>query len=267
MLFFSLVIQAFLSLSLHPVSVWSCFLGLLSFRSAVVPGSLITLRYLLLRHLVTGPVWSQGFLYLSMLGCQCPSVVLCHLPSVRRSSLGYSPTRSLSLLRLFGPFLGALLSAPSSFSISGLLSARLFDLSPCLLGFSFLLVVGSCLLSTVGRLVSPAASRLWLPSVTQGSSSPGFPCSVPSGCLFGSLPSSPVPPVSLPPGGCHLPWVSASTTCVLAFSSGTCFPGVVCSTVCLQSRSHLRCLSSVFSCSIFGWMNGVKRPLNDRGWM
>ena len=38
MLFFSLVFQASLPVSLHPVSVWSCFLGLLSFRSAVVPG-------------------------------------------------------------------------------------------------------------------------------------------------------------------------------------------------------------------------------------
>ena len=150
-LFFSLVLRAFLSVSLHPVSVWSCFLGLLSFRSAVVPGSLIPLRCLPFRRLVSGPVWSQGFLYLSALGPQYPSVVLRRLPSVRRSSLGYGPTRSLSLLHLFGPFLGALLSAPSSFSTSGLLSARPFGLSTCPLGFSFLLVVSSCLLSTVGR--------------------------------------------------------------------------------------------------------------------
>ena len=106
--------------------------------SAVVPGSLITLWYLPLRRLVTGPVWSQGFLYLSTLGPQCPSVVVRRLPSVRRSSFGYGPPRSLSLLRLFGPCLGALLLAPSSFSTCGLLSARPFGLSPSPLGFSFL---------------------------------------------------------------------------------------------------------------------------------
>ena len=64
--------------------------------------------------------------------------------------------------------------------------------------------------------------------------------------LFGSLPSflscsSGV----LRPGGCSFPWVSSSTTCVLAYSSGDGFPGVVCSVVCLQSRSHLRCRGSV----------------------
>ena len=169
-----------MSVSLHPVSVWSCFLGLLSFRSAVVPGSLVPLRYFPLRRLVTGPVWSRGFLYLITLGPQCPSVVLRRLPSVRRSSLGYGPTRSLSLLRLFGPFLGALLSAPSSFSTSGLLSARPFGLSPCPLGFSFLLVVSYSLLSPVGFSSGSTA----LASLRgQGSSSPGCPCSVPSGCL------------------------------------------------------------------------------------
>ena len=64
--------------------------------------------------------------------------------------------------------------------------------------------------------------------------------------LFGSLPSSPVTPVSLRPGGCLFPWVSASTTCGLAYSSGACFPGVVCSVVCFRSCSHLRCHGSVF---------------------
>ena len=64
--------------------------------------------------------------------------------------------------------------------------------------------------------------------------------------LFSSLPSSPVPPVSLRPGDCLLPWVSTSATCVLASSSGACFPGVVCSVVYLRPRSHLRCLGSVF---------------------
>ena len=66
-LLFSLVLQAFLSVSLLLVSVWRCFLGLLSFRLAVVPGSLIPLRCLPFRRLVPGPVWSQGFLYLSTL--------------------------------------------------------------------------------------------------------------------------------------------------------------------------------------------------------
>ena len=50
----------------------------------------------------------------------------------------------------------------------------------------------------------------------------------------------------LRPGGCVFPWVSASTTCVLAYSSGACFLGVVCSFVCLRSHSHLRCCGSVF---------------------
>ena len=88
-----------------------------------------------------------------------------------------------------------------------------------------------------------------LPSLRgQECSSPGCPCSVPSGCLCSApfLPSSPVPPVSLRPGGCSFPWVYFSTTCVLASSSGAGFPGVVCSVVCLQSHSHLRCRSSVF---------------------
>ena len=58
---------------------------------AVVPGSLIPLRCLTFRHLVTVPVWSQGFLYLSRLSPPYPSVVLRCLPSVRRPSLGYGP--------------------------------------------------------------------------------------------------------------------------------------------------------------------------------
>ena len=144
----------------------------------MVPGSLVPLRYLPLRLLVPvpsgwGPVWSRGFLYLSKLGPQCPSVVL-H----RRPSLGYGPTRSLSLLRLFGPFLGVLLSAPSSFSTSGLLSARPFGLS---LFFS----AGSELLPSLPvRSVGFSSGCTALASLRgQGSSSPGCPCSVPSGCL------------------------------------------------------------------------------------
>ena len=54
------------------------------------------------------------------------------------------------------------------FSPSGLLSARPFILLPCPLGFSFLLVVCSCLLSPVGRLVSPGSPRLWRPSMVRG---------------------------------------------------------------------------------------------------
>ena len=64
--------------------------------------------------------------------------------------------------------------------------------------------------------------------------------------LFGSLPSCSVPQVSLPPGGCLLPWVSASAMCVLASSSGARFPWVGCSVVCLRSRSPPCCLGSVF---------------------
>ena len=54
------------------------------------------------------------------------------------------------------------------FSSSGLLSVRPFVLSPCPLGFSFLLVVCSCLLSPVGRFVSPGSPRFWCPSVVRG---------------------------------------------------------------------------------------------------
>ena len=182
MLFFSLVLQAFLSVSLHPVSVWSCFLGLLSFRSAVGPGSLIPFRCLPFRCLVTGPVWSQGFFYLSMLGPQHPSVVLRCLPSVRRSYLGYGPTCSLSVLRLFGPFLEALLSAPSSLSASGPL------------GSPFQSVAVSCgLLFSAGSEFLPSLHD-WSVGFSRGfaalaslrghgSSSPGCPCSMPLGCL------------------------------------------------------------------------------------
>ena len=85
------------------------------------------------------------------------------------------------------------------FSPSGLLSARPFVLSPCPLGFSFLLMVCSCLLSPVGRLVSPGAPRLWRPSVVRGA----LPLVVLVLCLrFVSvrLPSSPAPSVFFPLG-------------------------------------------------------------------
>ena len=81
----------------------------------------------------------------------------------------------------------------------------------------------------------------------QGGSSPGCPCSMPSGCLC----SAPFLPLLFLRCLCGLvvvffPWVSSSTTCVLTYSSGACFPGVVCSVVCLRSRSHLCCRGSVF---------------------
>ena len=213
----------------------------------MVPGSLITLRYLPLHRLVTGPVWSQGFLYLSPMGPQCPSVVVRRLPSVRRSSLGCGPPRSLSLLRLFGLCLGALLSAPSSFSTCGLLSARPFGLSLSPLGFFF--SAGNGFLPSLhGRSVAFSSCSTALAYLRgPGESFPelflfcafGLP-------LFGSLPSCPVPQVSLPPGGCLLPWIGASAMCALASSSGARFPGVLCSVVCLRSRSPLCCLSSGF---------------------
>ena len=45
--------------------VLELFSRLLVLSPAVVPGSLIPLRCLMFRSLVTVPVWSQGFLYLS----------------------------------------------------------------------------------------------------------------------------------------------------------------------------------------------------------
>ena len=205
MLFFSLVLQAFLSVSLHPVLVWSCFLGLLSFWSAVVPGSLIPLRCLPFRRLVTGPVWSQGFLYLSTLGPQYPSVVLRRLPSVRRSSLGYGPTRFLSLLRLFGPFLGVLLSRFPPFRL--LVSSRL-ALSVCRRVLWASLSAGSVFLPSLhGWPVGFSRGSTALASLRgQGGLFPRLSLFYAFGlCLFGYLPSSPVPPVSLRPGGCLFP--------------------------------------------------------------
>ena len=92
-------------------------------------------------------------------------MVLRRLPFVCRPSLGYGPTRSLSLLCLFGLFLGVLLSALPPFSPSGLLSAHPFVLSTGPLGFSFLLVVCTAFSP---RLVSPGAPQLWHPSVVWG---------------------------------------------------------------------------------------------------
>ena len=96
------------------------------------------------------------------------SVVLRRLPTVRWPSLDYGLTRSLSLLRLFGPFLGALLSELSSFFTFWSPLGSPFRSVVLSLGFSFLLVVCSCLLSAVDRLFSSGSPRLWRPSVVRG---------------------------------------------------------------------------------------------------
>ena len=186
-------------------------------------------------------------MYLSTMGPQCPSVVVCRLPSVRRSSLGCGPPRFLSLLRLFGPCLGALLSAPSSFSTCGLLSARPFSLPPSPL-FLFFSAGNGFLPSLHGRSVVFSSGFMALAYLRgPGELFPGLSLFCAFGLpLFGSLPSCPVPQVSLLPSGCLLPWVGASSMFVLASSSGARFPGVVCSVVCLRSRSPLCCLGSIF---------------------
>ena len=151
---FALVLQAFLSVGLQPVSVWSCFLGLLSFRQRWFP----VLSY---------PCGVSRFAALSLF-LSVPGILVAWLVA---SSLPFggappSPFCSLAFSWLWSdPFsfsspslrsvLVALLSALSSFfafwSPLG---------SPFPLGFSFLRVVCSCLLSPVGRLVSPGSPRL-----------------------------------------------------------------------------------------------------------
>ena len=213
----------------------------------MVPGSLITLRYLPLRCLVPGPLWLQGFWYLRTLGPQCPSVVVRRLPSVRRSSLGYGPLRSLSLLRLLRSVLGgAALGALLLFDLWSPLGSPFRSVTE---SSGFFFSAGSGLLPSLhGRSVAFSSGSTALASLHGPEElflglslfcAFGLP-------LFGSLPSCPVPQVSLPPGGCLLPWVGTSAICVLASSSGACFPGVVCSVVCLRSRSRLCCLGSVF---------------------
>ena len=146
---------------------------------------------------------------------------------------------------LGGAALGALL-----FSTCGLLSARPFGLPPSPLFFFVLFFSAGIgfLPSLHGRSVAFSSGSSVLAFLRgSGELFPGSSLFCAFGLpLFGSLPSCPVPQVSLPPGGCLLPWVGASAVCVLASSSGAHFPGVVCSVVCLRSRSPLCCIGSVF---------------------
>ena len=136
--------------------------------AAVVPGSLIPLRRLTFCRLVSVPVCPRdscglaGFVLRTLRWCSAVSLLFVGLLLVMVRPVLFLFSVS------FCPFLGALLSELYSFSPSGLLSARPFILSPCPLGFSFLLVVCSCLLSPVGRLVSPGSTRLWRPPGVRG---------------------------------------------------------------------------------------------------
>ena len=242
---FSLVLLAFLSVGLQPVSVWSCFLGLLSFRLLFpVLSSLCSLTFC---RLVSVPVCPRdscglvGFVLRTLRWCSSVSLLFVGLLLVMVRPILF--LFSVSSVHSWGRCCPCF----PPFSHSGLLSARPFVLSPCPLGFSFLWVVCSCLLSPAGRLVSPGSTRLWRPPWS-GVLFPGLSLFCAFGLyLFGSIPSflscsSGV----LRPGGCSFPWVGSSTTCVLAYSSGVGFPGVVCSVVCRQCSSPLRCHGSVF---------------------
>ena len=110
-------------------------------------------------------------------------MVLRRLPSVRRPSLGYGPTRSLSPLGFFGPFLGALLSALSSFfafwsplgspfrsvaTSSGLLFSAGIMFLPSLPGWSVGYSRGSVVWGALPQVVLAVCLRfvsVWLPSV------------------------------------------------------------------------------------------------------
>ena len=141
---------------------------------------------------------SHGFLWLGWLCPLYPSVVLRRLPSVRRPSLGYGPTRSLSLLRFFGPFLGALLSALSSFF--AFWSPLGSPFRSVAMSSGLLFSAGSVFLPSLpGWSVGFSRVSAALPSLCgQGRSSPGCPCSLPSDCLCSApfLPSSPAPLVA-----------------------------------------------------------------------
>ena len=166
--------------------------------AAVVPCSLIPLRCLTFRRLVSVPVFPRDSC--GLVGCVLRTLRWCSAVSLLFVGLLLVMVRpvlflfSVSSVRSWGR------CSPRfpPFSPSGLLSARSFVLSPCPLGFSFLLVVCSCLLSPVGRLVSSRVSAALASLRGQGRSSPGCPCSVPSVCLCLApfLPSSPAPPVS-----------------------------------------------------------------------
>ena len=88
---------------------------------------------------------------------------------------------------------------------------------------AFLSAVLGFLPSLHGRSVAVSSCSMVLASLSgPGELFPGLSLFCAFGLpLFGSLPSCPVPQVSLPPGGCLLPWASSSAVCVLASSSGT----------------------------------------------
>ena len=176
-------------------------------------------------------------------------MVIRRLPSVCWSSLGYGLPRSLSLLCLFGLCLGG--AALGALLLFGLWSPLGSPFRFVTESSGFLSPDSGFLPSLHGRSVAFSSGSTALAFLRgPGELFPGLSlfCAfrLP---MFGSLPSSSVSQVSLPPGGCLLPWVSASATCILAYSSSACFPGVVCPVVCLRSRSHLRCLGSVFLAS------------------
>ena len=223
------------------------FSGPLVLLAAVVPGSLIPLRCLTFRRLVSVPVCPRG-------SCGLAAFVLrtlrwCSAVSLLFVGLLWVLIRPVLFLFSFSFVCSSGRCSPSfpPFSPSGLLSARPLVLSPCPLGFSLLLVVCSCLLSPVGRLVLHGLRGFGV-TPWSGVLFPGLSLFCAFGLyLFGSLPSFlSCSSGILRPGGCSFPWVSSSTTGVLAHSSGDGFPEVVCSVVCLQSSSPLRCRGSVF---------------------
>ena len=168
----------------------------------MVPVSLLTLRCLLLRLLVTGIVWSPGFFCLSTMGPQCPSVVVRRLPSVRRSSLGCGPTRSLSLLVSSVLAWGLCSRRPPSFRL--VVSSRL-ALSIChRVLLAFLSAVPGFLSSLRSRSVAFSSGSTALASLRGAEELfPGLSLFCAFGLpLFGSFPSCSVSQVSSPLGKC-----------------------------------------------------------------
>ena len=223
--------------------------GPLVLSAAVVPGSLIPLRCLTFCRLVSVPVCPRdsygldGFVLRSVLFGGAPPSLFCS----SAFSWFWSNPFSFSSPSLFVRSWGRCSPSFPPFSPSGLLSARPFVLSPCPLGFSLLLVVCSCLLSPVGRLVLQGLRGFGVP-LWSGVLFPGLSLFCAFGLyLFGPLPSFlSCSSGILRPGGCSFPWAGSSTTGVLAHSSGDGFPEVVCSVVCLLSSSPLWCRGSVF---------------------